>query len=253
MRRFFIELSYKGTAYAGWQVQPNGISVQQKLEEALSLLLRNEIQVTGQGRTDAGVHARKSFAHFDAEILSIPTDTLTYKLNRLLPPDIAIHNIRAVKPDAHARFSALSREYEYVVHLGKTAFMQDTALQLYRIPELEPMQQAAAYISGEHDFSSFCSARAEVKHKRCHVNHAGWTRHDNLLIFRIQANRFVMNMVRSLAGTMLEIGLGKRNAAEMPLILAAHDRTRAGENAAAHGLHLIDVSYPDSVFDNEAL
>jgi len=248
MKRFFIELSYKGTAYSGWQVQPNGPSVQQTLEEALALILRREVPVTGQGRTDAGVHALKSFAHFDLEELPMDSRTLVYKLNRLLPHDIAIHEIREVQPGAHARFSAEAREYQYFVHLGKSAFLKDTALQLYRVPDLAAMQQAAAHIPGEHDFSSFCSARAEVAHKRCTVSRAEWRQEGRMLIFTIQANRFVMNMVRSLTGTMLEIGAGKRRPEDIPLILAALDRTQAGENAAPEGLHLTDVIYPSSIF-----
>lgn len=231
MRRFFIELSYKGTAYSGWQVQPNGISVQQTLEDALGTILRRPAAVTGQGRTDAGVHALKSFAHFDAEQLPYANETLAYKLNRLLPDDIAIHAIREVQADAHARYSAEAREYSYFIHLGKSAFLKDTALQLYREPDIILMQQAAGYILGEHDFTSFCSTRADSRHKRCTVTRAEWQQEEHLLTFSIQANRFVMNMVRSLTGTMLEIGLGKRSPQEMPVILSATDRTCAGENA----------------------
>lgn len=248
MKRFFIELSYKGTAYSGWQVQPNGPSVQQTLEEALALILRREVPVTGQGRTDAGVHALKSFAHFELEEAPMDSDTLSYKLNRLLPQDIAIHQIREVQPDAHARFSAEAREYRYFIHLGKSAFLKDTALQLYRVPDLEAMQKATPYILGEHDFTSFCSTRAEVAHKRCTVSQAHWQQDGRMLTFTIRANRFVMNMVRSLTGTMLEIGAGKRRPEDMPLILAALDRTQAGENAAPEGLHLSDVIYPSSIF-----
>lgn len=249
MKRYFLQLSYKGTRYVGWQIQPNGLSIQEEIEKGLSAILRKPTSIVGQGRTDAGVHALKSYAHFDWEgELPMPEEDLTYKLNRILSKDIAVQKIFEVAPDAHARFSAVSREYIYIVAIEKTPFNYENSWMHYRVPNLEKMQEACAHIMGEHDFSSFCSAKSDLIHKVCTVTKAEWTQNGSQYEFRIKANRFVMNMVRSLVGTMTEIGLGKRNSEDIKYILEQKDRSAAGVNADPAGLHLYEVAYPDHIF-----
>jgi len=249
MKRFFLQLSYKGTNYVGWQIQPNGKSVQEEIEKSLSTLLRREISIIGQGRTDAGVHALKSYAHFDFEgTLPYTLEELTYKLNRLLSRDIAIQKCFEVDPHFHARFSATAREYLYIIATEKSPFNVENSWLHYRAPQIDKMQEAAKYIMGQHDFSSFCSAKSELLNKVCTVSKADWVQNSGQIEFRIKANRFVMNMVRSLVGTMVEIGLNKREISDMQKILEAKDRTAAGVNAAPSGLHLIEVTYPEELF-----
>lgn len=249
MKRYFLQLSYKGTQYVGWQIQPNGVSVQEEIQKALSTILRSEISIVGQGRTDSGVHALKSFAHFDFDgTIPITLDELAYKLNRFLSKDIAIQKIFETHSEFHARFSALSREYLYIVSTAKSPFNYENSWIHYKSPILARMQEAANLILGEHDFSTFCSHKSQLINKTCTVYKAEWTQNGETLEFKIQANRFVMNMVRSLVGTMVEIGLEKREPKDMLTLLAAKDRTKAGVNADPAGLHLINVHYPEELF-----
>ena len=248
MHRYFIFLSYDGAAYHGWQIQPNGLSVQQRLNEALSLLLRKEVSVTGAGRTDAGVNARRMAAHFDVEE---PVDGgwLTDKLNRLLPQDIAIECIREVKPDAHARFDALWRRYEYFVVIQKSPFHRHYALRLYKEPDWALMNEAATLLLEYTDFTSFSKLHTDVKTNICHVIEARWTSlEEGYWVFTIQADRFLRNMVRAVVGTLLQVGLGQLTLEQFRQIIEQKDRCSAGESVDGKALFLADVGYPEELF-----
>ena len=241
-------LSYDGAAYHGWQIQPNGVSVQECLMRALSTLLRRETDVVGAGRTDAGVHASLMVAHFDAEF---PLDTalLADKLNRLLPPDIAVHRVRPVHPGAHARFDATSRTYHYYVTTAKTPFLRSYRCRLFRTPDFGRMNEAAATLFHYTDFTSFSKLHTDVKTNNCRIMHAAWTQVDDVTwVFTIQADRFLRNMVRAIVGTLLDVGRGKLTVDGFRRIIEQKDRCRAGTSAPAEGLFLADITYPDGLF-----
>lgn len=246
--RYFIELSYLGTAYCGWQNQPNGISIQASLEKSLFTLLRQEIPVTGQGRTDAGVHALKTVAHVDIHELPFDEDIWAYKWNALLPADISIQKIMRVGEDAHARFSARRRSYRYRICTRKNPFENGRAWMLYRQLNTDDMIKAAEYLKGTHDFTSFSSARSDTENRVCSVDKILIHQQDDILMMDISADRFVMNMVRTIMGTLAEVGLEKRTAESIPDILSAKNRECAGENAPPQGLFLTDVEYPPDIF-----
>ncbi|RRB06463.1 tRNA pseudouridine(38-40) synthase TruA [Larkinella rosea] len=249
--RYFIQLSYRGTAYHGWQFQPNGISIQEVLEQKLTLILKERIAIVGSGRTDAGVHAEQQFAHFELDRPLELTDTLIHALNCLLPPDIAIQTIFPVAPDVHARFSATTRYYQYRIRKQKSPFL-DYLVYVFR-PQLDidEMNRAAALLFQYDDFESFSKVRTKVSHFRCVMHRAEWVVEDDQLVFHIKANRFLYGMVRTLVGTMLEIGQGRMTVAEFKQILLAKDRTKAGRSAPASGLFLVEVGYPPAVFDKK--
>ena len=241
-------LSYDGAAYHGWQIQPNGVSVQECLMRALSTLLRRETDVVGAGRTDAGVHASLMVAHFDAES---PLDTalLADKLNRLLPPDIAVHRVRPVHPKAHARFDATSRTYHYYVTTAKTPFLRSYRCRLFRTPDFGRMNEAAATLFHYTDFTSFSKLHTDVKTNNCRIMHAAWTQVDDVTwVFTIQADRFLRNMVRAIVGTLLDVGRGKLTVEGFRRIIEQKDRCLAGTSAPAEGLFLADITYPDGLF-----
>lgn len=246
--RFFLELAYFGEAYCGWQVQPNGPSVQETLEKALGTVSRRAVAVTGQGRTDAGVHALQSFAHFEVETAPFALDQWAYKLNALLPADIAVKRIIPVTADAHARFSALARSYTYIIGREKDPFWHRRAWFVYRPLRVEHMREAAGHLMGRHDFTSFSSAKSDTEGRDCTVTRLDLEEHGPQLHLHISADRFVMNMVRTIAGTLVEVGLGKRTPHEIPALLAQKDRRVAGENAPAHALYLREVKYPEHIF-----
>lgn len=241
--RYFIELSYFGKAYHGWQKQPEATSVQETLEKALSTILQKEIEVVGAGRTDAGVHARQLFAHFDIEE-GILEDEITFKCNSLLPRDIAVHRIFEVQPEAHARFDALSRSYEYHVFHEKDPFQYDFAYYLKRKPDLEKMNEAAEILKSYTNFKCFSKSKTDVKTYNCKIEQAFWEASEERLVFYITADRFLRNMVRAIVGTLLEIGLGKMQVEEIHEILESKDRSRAGTSVPAHGLYLTKIEYP---------
>lgn len=243
MQRYFIYFGYDGTAYHGWQVQPNGISVQGVLMQALSTLLRGHVEVVGAGRTDAGVHARCMVAHFDSE-MCLDAERMVDKLNRLLPPDIAVYRLLPVPSDAHARFSALSRRYEYYVTTAKSPFERDYSYRLIKTPDFELMNQAAALLIGRKDFTSFSKLHTDVKTNICEVTLARWTKvNDNTWMFTIEANRFLRNMVRAIVGTLLDVGFGKINLLEFQQVIENKDRCSAGMSVPGKGLFLVDVGY----------
>ncbi|MCR5298939.1 MAG: tRNA pseudouridine(38-40) synthase TruA [Paludibacteraceae bacterium] len=251
MARYFIYISFKGTAYHGWQRQPNGISVQEKLEGALSILLNSTISVTGAGRTDAGVHASMMVAHFDTtHKLSDPLHII-HRLNRLLPADIAIKGIRLVKDDAHARFSAERRTYQYFLSTRKNPFAVETTTILTTDLDFELMNQAAQALLRHTDFTSFSKLHTDTKTNNCNVTQAVWTRsiqNPALWVFTITANRFLRNMVRAIVGTLIRVGRHQMTPSEFEGIILACNRSKAGTSAPPQGLFLSDIIYPNDVF-----
>ncbi len=243
MKRFFISISYDGTAYHGWQVQPNGHSVQAELQRCLSTLLREEIAVTGAGRTDAGVHARCMVAHFDIE-QPIDEGQLTYKLNRILPRDISVQKVWEVANDLHARFSAVSRTYHYYIHTQKDPFLRSYSCELHYSLDFAKMNEAAACLLQYEDFGAFCKSHADVKTTLCQVTQARWVQQSSYSwYFEISANRFLRNMVRAVVGTLIDVGRGRLTVEDFCKVVEGKKRTDAGESMPAHALFLEDVSY----------
>lgn len=245
--RYFIEIAYNGKNYFGWQRQPEQISVQQVLEETLSTVMREEIKIFGAGRTDTGVHAKQLFAHFDFDKIENKA-ALIFRLNSFLPNDISIQNIYEVKEDAHARFHAVEREYEYIVSLQKNPFLQDFSFQINNQPNLNLMNQAAEMLLSHRDFQCFSRSNTDVKTYNCVITKADWKLDDNKLVFNIKADRFLRNMVRAIVGTLLDVGLGKISIDDFQKILNSKNRTIAGASAPSRGLYLVKVQYPESIF-----
>ncbi|AYO57169.1 tRNA pseudouridine(38-40) synthase TruA [Chryseobacterium sp. 6424] len=240
--RYFIEFSYSGKNYFGYQIQPNEITVQEELEKALSTILREEIKTTGAGRTDTGVHAKKIFAHFD---YGHDLDAqLPYRLNSFLPPDISVKRIFKVKDDFHARFDATYRTYEYYISQEKNPFTQDAAWQMWkRTLEVGKMNEACQILFEYNDFTSFAKLHTDNKTNLCKIYKACWQQNGAELKFTISADRFLRNMVRSIVGTMVEIGNGKIPPSDLRRIIEAKNRNAAGTSAPAQGLFLVDVGY----------
>ena len=240
--RYFIEFSYNGQNYFGYQIQPNQISVQQELETALSTILREDIKTTGAGRTDTGVHAKRMFAHFDThqEI----SGKLPHQLNSFLPPDISVKRIFGVKDDFHARFDATFRTYEYYISLEKNPFTQNSAWQHWkRTLDIGKMNEACKILFEYDDFESFAKIGGDNKTNLCKIYKAEWEQCGTELKFTVSANRFLRNMVRAIVGTMVEIGIGKIQPEDLRNIIEAKNRNSAGTSAPAHGLFLVDVGY----------
>lgn len=247
--RFFIEFEYNGAAYHGWQIQPNAISVQGVLDKALSTVLRTPIYTTGAGRTDTGVHARVMVAHFDIEPEEqLDVNKLAFKLNSILPADIAVHWIRPVRDDAHARFDATSRAYEYWVTEHKSAFTRGLVTRLPYSLNYQAMNEAAAILLEEKDFASFCKAHADCKTTLCDVRQAIWEQRGDCWVFTIEADRFLRNMVRATVGTLVEIGRGRMSKDELRQVLHDKNRSSAGESMPADGLYLVKITYPNDIF-----
>lgn len=251
-QRYFMELAYCGTHYHGWQIQPNGNSVQAEIEQALSKRLRQPVSILGSGRTDTGVHAQQQFAHFDLPEPLDDLEQITYSLNAMLPPDIAIRRIFPVDPDAHARFSAISRYYQYRITRRKDAF-RPMQSYYFRYPlNQEGMNEAAQLLLVHTDFQSFSRAKAAVKHFHCTIDLAEWRPDTGLdLTFHIRANRFLWGMVRAIVGTLLEVGQGRMSVAEFEQIILARDRKVAGRAAPASGLFLCEVGYPKGLLGDK--
>ena len=242
--RFFITLSYDGMRYHGWQVQPNGPSVQEKIQWALSTILRQDILVTGAGRTDAGVHARMMVAHFDVETMDFELQDLTYKLNRLLPQDIAIQKMEPVSDEMHARFSATSRTYHYYIHTVKDPFLRAYSCELHYPLDFQLMNEAAAILMTYEDFGAFCKAHADVKTTLCHITAAQWHQTSpSSWYFEITANRFLRNMVRAVVGTLIDVGRGRLSLDDFRKVVEGKRRTEAGESMPANALFLEEVKY----------
>ena len=248
MKRFFITLSYSGKNYCGWQIQPNAISVQQALQDALSTLMRNKINIVGAGRTDSGVHAREMMAHFDWIDNDLNTEELSMKLNRFLPKDIAIHSIDEVVYDAHARFNALSRTYSYTVTQTKDPFLNDYKCRVFFNPDIDRMNRLCTILMETDDFTSFSKLHTDVKTNICKLKHAHWEQVDEDYVFTIQADRFLRNMVRAIVGTLLLAGRGRLDEEGLQQIIDAKNRSAAGESVPAHALFLEKVEYPNDIW-----
>ncbi|MGV6829868.1 MAG: tRNA pseudouridine(38-40) synthase TruA [Flavobacteriales bacterium] len=244
--RYFIDISYNGKNYHGWQKQPDVNTVQETIEQAFSTILQQEIQIVGAGRTDAGVHAKQLIAHFDADEIKNSTN-LIFKINSLLPNDISINEFYIVKEDAHARFTAISRSYEYVITLQKNPFLKDFSYLLHYQPDVELMNEAASILLSHKDFQCFSKVHTDVKTYLCNIEEATWKLTNNQLIFYITANRFLRNMVRAIVGTLLDVGFKKTTILEFQLILQQKNRNLAGASAPAKGLFLTKIVYPENI------
>lgn len=241
--RYFITLSYDGTRFHGWQVQPNGISVQGELQRGLTLLLREDIQITGAGRTDAGVHAKMMVAHFDTE-KEIDCQQLEYKLNKLLSQDIAIQKIELVNNELHARFSATSRTYYYYIHTEKMPFERHYSCELHYPLDFTKMNEAARILMEYEDFGAFCKSHADVKTTLCKVTAAQWHQTSpSTWYFEITANRFLRNMVRAVVGTLIEVGRGRMSIDDFRKVIEGKRRTEAGESMPGNALFLVRIEY----------
>lgn len=248
-KRFFIYLSYKGTAYHGWQIQPNGISVQALLSDALSTVLRTTVEIVGAGRTDTGVHARLMVAHFDFEGSLDTFTNLISRLNNILPRDIAVSKILSVQSDAHARFDAISRRYEYHIVFEKDVFKHGLTARLHNNLDFTLMNKAAATLLEFTDFTSFSKLHTDAKTNNCVIKQAQWLPiGDNEWVFNIEADRFLRNMVRAIVGTLLDVGRAKISVEQFRQIIEAKDRCKAGVSVPAEGLYLVDIQYPESIF-----
>ncbi|MEJ8763961.1 tRNA pseudouridine(38-40) synthase TruA [Phocaeicola sp. HCN-40430] len=248
MCRYFIYLSYDGTNYHGWQIQPNGISVQEVLMKALSTFLRKPIEVVGAGRTDAGVHARLMVAHFDFDA-ELDCATVVDKLNRLLPPDVAVHRVCRVKSDAHARFDATYRTYKYYITTCKDPFNRAFSWRVFQKLDFEKMNEAAQVLFDYIDFTSFSKLHTDVKTNNCKMMYARWEQigeHD--WVFTIQADRFLRNMVRAVVGTLVEVGKGKLTVEGFRKVIEEKNRCSAGTSVPGNALFLVDVGYPEELF-----
>lgn len=241
--RYFIKFSYKGTNYHGWQVQPNDISVQSVLTEAMSLVFRFPIELVGAGRTDAGVHAASMVAHFDYPKCIDDTGKIVYRLNSLLPRDISIDSIFEVADSMHARFSAKSRTYKYYISTKKSPFDDEFSARIPFVLDEERMNSAARLLFNYTDFTSFSKVHTDVKTMNCKIYHAEWERHGNYLVFTIKADRFLRNMVRAIVGTLIEVGKGAISEVDFCRIIESKSRCAAGMSVPAKGLFLVDVEY----------
>lgn len=241
--RYFVKFSYKGTNYHGWQEQPNDVSVQSVLTDAMSTVLRCPIELVGAGRTDAGVHAKCMYAHFDMNERIEDTRLVISKLNNLLPHDIVVDDIYEVEPDCHARFSAKSRTYKYYVTTKKSAFLTEFAAK-YTFPiDVEAMNEAAEKLLNYTDFTSFSKVHTDVKTNNCVIYYAKWEQTEDCLVFTIKANRFLRNMVRAIVGTLIEVGKKKLSIDQFCEIIEKKNRCAAGMSVPAQGLFLVDVEY----------
>ena len=248
--RYFIKFSYLGTEFHGSQRQPNGITVQETMEQALMMIFREEVPLTFAGRTDAGVHAREMFAHFDLTDGLLPiANNLVFRLNGILPNSIAIHDIVPVAEDAHARFTAKSRTYEYHIVDHKDPFLHNLATRIRPGLDFHAMNEAAKYLIGKQDFASFCRSNTDVKTTICDLTYAQWEVKENgHAVFTITADRFLRNMVRAVVGTLFEVGRGKMTIEQFAEVITQHTRTAAGDSAPAEGLYLTQIIYPEEIW-----
>ncbi|NDW17364.1 tRNA pseudouridine(38-40) synthase TruA [Dysgonomonas sp. 216] len=249
MKRYFMYLSYNGTNYNGWQTQPNGTTIQQTIEDALSVILRVSTPIVGAGRTDAKVHARTMVAHFDSEIKELDVHNLTDRLNGYLPNDIAIKKIEQVKNDAHARFDATYRLYRYYVVTEKDPFRQDSHFRMRGELDLEAMNKCANALFDYTDFTSFSKLHTDVKTNNCKIMQASWLKNGSEYIFTIKADRFLRNMVRAIVGTLIDVGKGKLNETDFRQIIEEQNRCSAGISVPGHALYLEEVGYNADIKD----
>ncbi len=244
-QRYFLELAYNGTAYHGWQIQNNAVSVQEKINRALSILCRAEIESIGCGRTDTGVHARQLFAHFDtAPDIDVLSPRFLQSLNAMLPYDIVVKRILKVENDAHARFDATLRSYEYHIHFSKDPFLHNLSWLQRDIPDIELMNAAAAVLMEYRDFSCFSKSNTQTFTNNCVITRAEWLNTDKGIVFHISANRFLRNMVRAIVGTLIRVGRKEIEVEDIRGVIESKDRSNAGESVPACGLYLTEVKYP---------
>ncbi len=250
INRYFIQLSYDGSAFHGWQLQDNAPTVQQFMNEGLSALFKSEVNVTGCGRTDTGVHARNFYAHFnlETELSDLEQADLIFKLNRFLPKEIAVQSIKQVKPEAHARFDPLSRTYKYFIHREKDPFLENCSYYLYGLLDVDLMNEAAKVMMDFTDFSSFSKLHTQTKTNNCKITQAFWEEKEHQLIFTITADRFLRNMVRAIVGTLLEIGQHKITVEDFKKVIENKNRSEAGYSVPAKALFLEEVEYPKSIY-----
>jgi len=248
--RYFIKLAYNGSRFLGWQIQRQGPTVQEVVNDALSKIFRSDFNVVGCGRTDTGVHAREFYAHFDLPYYLEPSAAVQQliKLNGLLPNDIFIFKLLPVRQDAHARFSATRRTYKYQISTRKDPFLNEYAY-IYRSKlDLKKMNEAAKILFEYVDFTSFSKVNTQVRTNNCQIYEASWVEIDNLLIFTITADRFLRNMVRAIVGTFLDVGRGKLSVKGLREVIEGRDRSLAGYSVPPHGLYLQSVEYPEDIF-----
>ena len=242
--RYRIDLAYNGENYHGWQTQPNAPTVQETLERAFSLILRQNTSITGCGRTDTGVHAEYYVAHFDTyDIKDKKLGDLVHKMNSFLPKDIAIYNIEPVDDSFNARFSAVSRSYRYLIHTRKDPFLDRSSWLVPYPLDIEKMNQGCEILKRYTDFASFCKAGSDNKTTICHISSAQWTQNGHRIVFEITADRFLRNMVRAIVGTMVDLGMGKTTLEGVEDIIKSHKRISAGQSVPAKGLSLVDIRY----------
>lgn len=246
--RYFLKLSYNGTGFHGWQVQPKVLTVQEELAKVIGRTLQSTVEITGCGRTDTGVHAKEFYAHFDTESLPFPPTEMLYKWNNMLHRNIALHELLPVESTAHARFDATARSYEYLISSKKQPFMPDLHYYFTRPLDMHAMNEACESLIGKRSFASFCKANANNHTDICDVREASWREENGILRFRITADRFLRNMVRAVVGTMIDIGLKRTAPSDLEAILASEDRSAAGRSVPASGLYLVQVKYPSHIF-----
>ena len=241
--RYFIEISYLGTNYHGWQSQPNAITIQEITENCFSKILNNPVKLVAAGRTDAGVHAKQMYAHFDSDMKINDIKSFEHKVNSFLPKDIVVRKLILVHNNAHARFDALFREYEYHISLKKNPFKIDKAYFFKKSLDIKKMNKCCNIMLQYTNFKSFSKSKTDVKTYDCKIYEAKWMLNENSLVFKIKANRFLRNMVRAIVGTLIEIGLGKITEKEFKLIIEKKDRQLAGFSVPAHALFLKNIDY----------
>lgn len=247
--RYFIELAYCGKDFHGWQVQPNAITVQEVLNEKLSMLLRADCYCVGCGRTDTGVHASHFVSHFDTTA-DFDCDQLQYKLNHVLPRSIAIYKIYPVHFQAHSRFSALSRSYKYTIMPRKNPFQWDTAWYYQHALDVDKMNEAALLLFQYEDFTSFSKLHTDTKTNNCSIYEAEWEKKSDIIVFSVSADRFLRNMVRAIVGTLVEVGRGKMSIDSFEKVIQAKDRSAAGFSVPPQGLSLVKITYPEWVYED---
>ena len=246
--RYLVRLKYNGSEFCGWQIQPNSITVQEVIEQKLSMLMNQSIKAIGCGRTDTGVHAHDFYLHFDADNIVFEAKQLKYKLNSVLPSSIAITELRKVSKDFHARFSAVSRQYKYYIKLTKDPFKEN--FWYVRQPlDIEAMRVAGKFLLDYEDFTSFSKLHTDAKTNLCSITQMDLEKNENHIVITITANRFLRNMVRAIVGTLVEIGLGKRVPEDMKRVIETKDRCEAGASAPANGLFLNQITYPSELIE----
>ena len=247
--RYFIFITFKGTLYHGWQLQPDSVTIQKIMDDALSTILNEKISTTGAGRTDSGVHALFFCAHFESTVTDLSDrNNLLFRLNRYLPKDISVSRIVKVRDDAHARFSAVSRTYRYYISRIKDPFTDELSWFVHGDIDIKTMNKACKILMKYNDFTSFSRLHSGTKTNLCKIFHASWIEENNRLVFTIKADRFLRNMVRAITGTMVDVGKGKTSTGEFEEIIKARERCRAGKSAPAKGLFLEDIEYTQEIF-----